>query len=119
MVGMLNVVGVAGVRRAMRMSAGTRIAVERGLKRAGLFVQRESQKIVPVDTGALKNSAGTSSTGFGWNTTVAVFYTQSYAIYVHERTELRHKPGKRAKFLESVVREQRARILAIIAGIGK
>ena len=116
MVGMTHVIGVAGVKRAMRMSAKTNLAIQRGLKRAGLYIQRESQKIVPVDTGALKNSAGTSSVGLGWHTTVAVFYTQSYAIYVHERTELRHKPGKQAKSLEDVVRKQRARILNIIAG---
>jgi len=35
---------------------------------------------------------------------VVVGYTQDYAVYVHERTELKHKPGKQAKFLESPAR---------------
>ena len=30
---------------------------------------------------------------------VIVGYTASYAIYVHERLDLQHKPGKTAKFL--------------------
>lgn len=88
--------------------------VARGLKKAGLFLQRESQKVVPVDTGALKNSAGTRSEGSGWDTDVVVFYTQSYAVYVHERTGLHHKPGKIAKFLETPAREKHDEILRIV-----
>jgi hypothetical protein len=59
--------------------------MSKGLKRAGLFVQRESQKICPVDTGALRNSAFTRHTGQGADTVVEVGYTQNYAIFVHER----------------------------------
>jgi hypothetical protein len=48
-------------------------------------------------------------------TTVAwVGYTAAYAIYVHERLELTHKPGKQAKFLEQPFRENRQRIIDII-----
>lgn len=35
---------------------------------------------------------------------VVVGYSQNYAIYVHERTELQHKEGKQAKFLEEPAR---------------
>ncbi len=34
-------------------------SLEEALLKSGLFLQRESQKLVPVDTGALKNSAFT------------------------------------------------------------
>lgn len=88
--------------------------VQRGMKKAGLFVQRESQKIVPVDTANLKSSAGTAQQGDGFDTVVMVFYTADYAIYVHERTDLRHAKGKFAKFLERPAREHKDRILRII-----
>ncbi len=45
-----------------------------------------------------------------------MFYTASYAVYVHERTELRHAPGKEAKFLEKPARIYKNQIQKIIAG---
>lgn len=87
-----------------------------GLKRAGLYLQRLSQKVVPVKTGNLKNSAGTRMIGRGKHSAAVVFYTAAYAVYVHERTELQHKPGKIAKFLERPAKLFRDDILRIIAG---
>lgn len=58
--------------------------VEIGLKRAGLRLQRESQKMVPVEYGVLKASAFTRATGAGFNTRVNVGYTALYALWVHE-----------------------------------
>jgi hypothetical protein len=117
MVVIIKLTGVSEIKAAMekasrRLSTSTREA----LTRAGLFLQRESQKIVPVKHGVLKNSAGTSVSGQGWFTEVVVYYTASYAVWVHERTDLKHKPGKEAKFLEKPAREKRAEILALIAG---
>lgn len=112
-----EIYGVEEVRAKLKVAgvkAGTDI--ERGLKRAGLYLQRLSQKVVPIDTGALKNSSGTRAFGRGGDTTVVVYYTQAYAVYVHERTDLRHKPGKQAKFLEEPARTHRNDILKIIAG---
>lgn len=89
----------------------------RNVRRAGLFLQRESQLIVPVDTGNLKNSAFTRKAGGrGWKVIVVVGYTAAYAIFVHENLEARHKEGKEAKFLEKPLREKRDRILGIMAG---
>lgn len=115
---MALVMGVEGVKEVLQnlkkshWLIGDQVAV--GLKRAGLFIQRESQKIVPVDTGALKNSAFTRADGRGWNTLVQVGYTQGYAIYVHENLEAKHKKGKVAKYLEKPVREHKDQILKII-----
>ena len=89
--------------------------IEVGLKRAGLFLQRQSQKVVPIDKNVLKPSADTRSKYKGVATVVSVVYTTSYAIYVHERTELKHAPGKQAKFLEEPARTNQKRILEIIA----
>jgi hypothetical protein len=93
---------------------------ERGLKKAGLFLQRESQKLVPVDFGNLKASAFTRAEGKGFDTAVSVGYTAGYALYVHEavgmvlKGQARSAPSKgrywdpqgraQAKFLEEPAR---------------
>ena len=120
MANMVKITGVSRVKSAMKRATMDIGPVgrefEKNIKRAGLFIQRISQEGVPVDTSALKNSAGTEAEGHGFDTEVAVFYTATYAVYVHERTDLRHKPGKQAKFLEGPIKENRKKILAIMAG---
>lgn len=89
-----------------------------GLKLAGLHLQRESQVIVPVDTGALKNSAYTRAeqTTLTEPPIVRVGYVQSYAVYVHEDLEARHAPGKTAKYLTRPAEEQKRVMIDIIKG---
>lgn len=108
------------------------------LKRAGLFLQRESQKIVPVNIGNLKGSAFTRNVGGpGWAVDIVVGYTAEYAVYVHEDLTAAHgaafnvkyaeqiadKKNKafrsrgenqQAKFLERPMREKRKEMLTII-----
>jgi len=84
------------------------------LLKAGLFLQRESMKIVPVDTGALRASANTRAEGSGFDRVVIVSYGTTYGLWVHEDKEARHAPGKRAKFLEYPFREKRQRLIRII-----
>jgi len=129
---MVKIIGAEEIKQAMK-KADRRLgfSVRQGLIKAGLFLQRESQKIVPVDLNNLKPSAGTKPIGQGWYTDVVVFYTASYAVYVHEIVyrgkqdvsgnftnikKVRHKKGKQAKFLESPAREKKDKILRIIAG---
>ena len=118
MAGMVKVIGVPRVLaklKAASVVAGVSIGTR--LKLAGLFVQRESQKIVPILTANLKGSANTRNVGGeGFDTDIVVSYSTEYAVYVHEDLDARHKPGKQAKFLESVVRTKRKEILKIIAG---
>lgn len=115
MASLVQVVGVDKViRRLERIRDAQGRAVERGLLRAGLFLQRESQKVVPVDTGALRNSARTRKEGGGFKTVVYVGYTQTYAIFVHEMVHLRHRTGKIAKYLEVPYRRNRQRIMQIV-----
>ncbi len=113
----LKITGMNKVLKKMKKAgAGYEQKVERGLKNAGLFVQGESQRIVPVDTTNLKGGAFTRNVGGGGlKTDVVVGYVADYAVYVHENLDARHKPGKQAKFLESVVRKERSEIFRIIA----
>jgi len=110
-----GVMGVKVVQRAFktrkRMHAK---GLHVGLMRAGLFLQRESQKLVPIDKSILKNSANTRAEGLGFNTAVIVSYGTDYALYVHENLEAQHAPGSVAKFLEIPLRLYQGRMGAII-----
>jgi len=71
----------------------------------GQHLRSESVKQCPVDTGRLRASATVTPVKEEGDTFyVEVGYGTDYAIYVHERTELRHKVGK-AKFLEDPLKE--------------
>ena len=89
-------------------------ALARGLVRAGLFLQRVSQKIVPVEFAFLRQIAQTRKSGEGINTDVTVSYGTDYAVFVHEIEENEHAPGKQAKFLEEPARTERKKMLTII-----
>ncbi len=130
MASVVHITGVEGIREAMR-AANVKLGwrVRRGLIKAGLLLQRLSQEIVPVDTGNLKNSAGSKAIGHGWSTDVVVYYTAAYAVYVHENTMAAHgavynlrypnrkSRGERqqAKFLETPARVHRDELLRVIA----
>lgn len=85
--------------------------VSRGLRRAGLFIQRESQKIVPVDQGNLKASAFTRTIGSGFNTEVSVGYTANYAVYVHENLDNAHGEEFNRKWWKAIELANNARAL--------
>jgi hypothetical protein len=141
---MLKVTGVKNVIAGLRTgTARFDEGLKRGLWAAGLFLHRESVKIVPVQTGNLKNSGFVFSVGKGH--VVAVGYSADYAAYVHENLEAAHgaeynikhadeisraKADKRstaesgnfnrgenqqAKFLENPAKENRDEILRLIA----
>lgn len=112
----MSVQGIKGIEGALvARGRDYALGLEKGLKKAGLFLQRESQKVVPVDTGDLRNSANTRAEGSGAGTEVVVGYGTTYGLYVHEDLEARHKPGKQAKFLEEPLRKHRKRIVQIVA----
>lgn len=74
-----------------------------GLTRAGLWLQRASQQIVPVDTGNLKASAFTRSEGDN-TAAVKVFvgYTANYALYVHENLDALHGADFNAAYADKI-----------------
>lgn len=135
--------GVYGVRDLSdawkKRKAAMGPKVELGLKTAGLFLQRESQLLVPVDFGILKASAFTRAEGKGFSTLVLVGYTAFYAMFVHEMVEMKLKglprepspphrgnywdPAGRgqAKFLEAPARDssRRQTMLNIVRNVCK
>lgn len=117
---MANIVLVQGVqaiiRNRMRVQKNMLAAKRRGLLKACLFLQRESQKIVPVRYGILRNSAFSRVEGEGAKMTGVVGYTAHYAIYVHENLNARHAPGKTAKYLSGPMRVHAETLRKIIEG---
>ncbi len=118
---MIRMSGVSSVLgRLKRSKSTTARGVERGLKQGGLFLQRESQLIVPVDTSNLKGGAFTRNVGGGgFDTDIIIGYVADYAVYVHEDLQARHQPGKQAKFLEQPAREKKGEIIRIIKNEAK
>lgn len=111
----MSVQGLKRITIALKKHRGAVAkGVRVGLFRGGLFLQRESQKIVPVDLNVLRPSANTRMEGEGIESAVIVSYSTDYAVYVHEDMEARHKPGKSAKYLEKPLREKRERIQQIV-----
>lgn len=115
-----------GFLRSLRRVQGLHASgVQRGLTKAALQLQRDSQAIVPVDIGNLKNSAFTRREGSGFKTVMTVGYTAAYAVFVHEiltnahgaaynakhsaeiAAGLEHSrgPNQQAKFLEQPARQ--------------
>lgn len=114
----MSVQGVKEIQRAFhsRKKAHAKGLIV-GLYKAGLFLQRMSQKVVPVariNGGNLKGSAFTRIEGTGFKTAVIVGYTADYAIYVHEIIENRHAAGKQAKFLSGPLQQHRDYMGAMI-----
>lgn len=122
---------ISNLRKQRRTLA---LGVERGIKKAALKLQRESQRLVPVNFGVLKASAFTRTRGSGWDTQAWIGYTAVYAIFVHEAVGmvLKGKPrpkgrGKywdpqgrgQAKFLEEPARRLRPELLQIIKDSAK
>ncbi len=111
---MANVRKLLGEKEFEQVAKKQAKRFEVGLKRAGLFIQRESQKIVPVEFGLLKNSARTETAGKGFDAEVTVSYQTAYAILVHENLDAKHKAGKVAKFLENTVKLRMKEIAEIV-----
>ena len=140
-----KIIGVSSYLAKLKSVSSNQVAaIARGLKKGGLFIQRASTDIVPIQTGNLRASAFTRSDGHGKDTIVTTGYTAAYAIYVHEDQEARHGiafnehykdmidacrglpcgtvnggmfergPHQRAKFIEVVIMTRKAEILNVI-----
>lgn len=132
----VKVLGVAALSRILRIKRKlTADAVERGVVKAGLFVQAESEEIVPVDTGAMRATAYTEKQGTGFKTEAHVGYGTDYAVFAHEiasyahgeafnikyaaeiaaGTEHARRPQEQYKFLEKPLQDNKATIVEIVA----
>ena len=88
-------------------------AAARGLGKAAEHLLGESRKEVPIEEGTLERS-GVATTDPG-KLQAAVSYDTPYAVTQHERLDLRHDPGRKAKYLEDPMNRERATMLALIA----
>lgn len=74
-----------------------------GLKDASQMLLDESNKIAPIEEGAL---IGSGETDVDSNKLEAsVFYDTPYAVRQHEDMSLSHKNGRQSKFLESAYKQ--------------
>lgn len=104
----------------------------KGLARALMFVGTESQQKAPVETGDLRGSLeveingvliakGESDGGISImsdipeNGTVGkISYNEPYAAVQHERVDFNHPMGGQAKYLETVLNNEKDTILHLI-----
>lgn len=84
--------------------ASVKNGAEIGLWRAAQHVLTEANRTVPWDQGPLMRSGGTDLDR--GNLEASVYYDTPYARRQHEELGWRHKPGKRAKWLELTLQEQ-------------
>lgn len=86
-------------------------AARRALKVAAEHVLQKSREVVPLEEGTLERSGVASAEGY----TAAVSYDTVYARYQHERLDLRHAPGRTAKYLEGPLNAERDTVAEILA----
>lgn len=86
-----------------------------GMHMAALIVKGTALPLTPIETGNLRGSWFSHPLQQGDNIGVELGYGEgaSYAVYVHERTELHHDVGQ-AKFLEEALKREEKRILEIL-----
>lgn len=73
---------------------------------------QESQRLVPVDTGALKRSGKYEVQGKGFSASGVISYDTHYAVYVHEDLTKHHAPPTQAKFITQPMYEYAPRLAA-------
>lgn len=105
----LELKGTKEMRKALRrLGDRAEFAMKRALTTEAEKVMAKAKRLTPVDTGALRASGhvqppvvrpGTIEVTLGFGGPSA-----SYAVFVHERTELNHTVGQ-AKYLEQPVNE--------------
>ena len=71
----------------------------------------ESQFLVPVDTGDLKNSGYVLREKRGTGVSFKIVYDEKYAVFVHEMEHIFHEPPTSAKYVEIPLTRNRNRIV--------
>ena len=83
------------------------------LKDAAEHILNESNKEVPIDEGTLKNSGNTRIDTSSLE--ASINYDTPYAVRQHEDLTLKHKNGKKAKFLENAIKDNMSDIERYLA----
>lgn len=111
-------ISVTGVQRTLQAQRGMvakdakNIAIS--LSTCAQVLLKASQKLVPVDTGALKASGKVDTTGNGFAAVATVSYDGPYAIFVHEKLEAYHEPPTQARYLADAVPKVRGTMTNIL-----
>lgn len=79
---------------------------------AGEYILGEARRTVPIEEGTLERSGVVDGTD---DHHIAVRFNTPYAARQHEELTYRHDPGRRAKYLELAVEENKPKIQAIVA----
>jgi hypothetical protein len=101
---------ITGAKEVQQALLNTKIkgykGLKTGLKKAGLYLQRESMKLVPIQTGNLRGSADTQMSGSGKSVAATVSYATEYAVFVHENLEAKHGAAFNAAYAEEIAAGQ-------------
>lgn len=87
-----------------------RKAAGEGLANAAEVVKQAAIELTPIDTGELRNSAGTAQEGLE----AVVYFDAEHAPIVHEDLTAYHVEGQ-AKFLEVAAEETKETVAKVIA----
>ncbi len=94
---------------------GTNKLLPKALEHAVRPIFDESQRLVPVDTGALKASGFLRSSQTTRGARVFLGYGKGghpdYTVFVHERLNVRHAAPTQAKFLEAAILSNLSQVL--------
>jgi hypothetical protein len=107
------------VTQYVRMNwSGNRLWTSRGRRLAGEGLQRAlehtlgvSNARVPLEEGTLERSGTVTRDGLNG----AISYDTAYSVRQHEELTWRHLPGRRAKYLESAINDEREVMLRLMA----
>lgn len=106
----MKIEGVSELQEKLRQFGGiVAQSVGKGMYREGEAIMAKSKPITPIEFGPLRASGHVelpvitqdgASVELGYGGPSA-----PYAVYVHERTDLHHRPPTQAKFLEQPLKE--------------
>lgn len=88
-------------------------ASAQALSDAAEFLLEKSNETVPFDIGTLQGSGKTSLDPASM--TAAVSYDTPYAVRLHEHPEYNFQNGRRGKWLELTIQEQKSKVQDYIA----
>jgi len=98
---------LSNFQRIKKIVPGVSLVIKDALDEYAEKVLAESQTLVPVETGNLRDSGEIDyiDVGGGNFPQVAITYTADYALYIHEDLQLNHPNGGQAKYLEQPMNE--------------
>lgn len=111
-------VGIRGLKQVMaNIRRETELRKRRfliGLTRGAAVIFRASQQLVPIDTGNLRASGYVRQTGTAVHPVIAIGYTASYAIFVHENLQALHGEAFNRAYAKQLARAKKRRRAGVL-----